>query len=421
MRPPWKAPVVGEATLALPPPIAATCSRYSSFLRSLSYYSFIKAATPDHVEYTHAIFHRGSADCLTRIQRKPTTSSKHPASSSRGGRGRGGAAGGGKRHRRHADDSEGESDEDFGGGHGEGRGGVRALASPPPPATLPAAAEPTRRSARMNSGSYVRPEFTGLDGDDPSASPGSRSESPPSRHAAEAVARYAVGRAPPHRGSGGRGGGLEGDDDDEVDEAGVWGRRRGGLAGRGRGTGRAAAPPPPPPPPPAPTVFAHRMLSMEAYEAEEARKPLPEGAWGSAPRAHLLSAAGGGGAAAASARRGGRGTGRGGAGGGRRPAHGGDYSDDGMSDEEGEEEEDDEGEGGAQGESGEEGDTSQAAWRAGARAGPAALPGRGGGKSVPHAAAAAAATSRTGSPTVPPRFSDGLLALSFGAEHLHGA
>jgi hypothetical protein len=100
-------------------PSLSNRSRYSSFLRSLSYYSFIKAASPDHVEYTHAIFHRGSPDCLTRIQRKPTTSSKHPASSSRGGRGRGGS--GAKRHRRAADDDEGDDDDaDFGGGEGEG-------------------------------------------------------------------------------------------------------------------------------------------------------------------------------------------------------------------------------------------------------------------------------------------------------------
>ena len=69
---------------------------------------------------THNIFHRGSPDCLTRIQRKPTTSSKHPASM-RGGGSRGGGRGfsGTKRARRSAHDEEedeGDDDEDYRGG-----------------------------------------------------------------------------------------------------------------------------------------------------------------------------------------------------------------------------------------------------------------------------------------------------------------
>ena len=45
------------------------CSRYSSFLRSLSYYSFNKVSQGDHpVEYTHHVFRRGHPDCLAQVR-----------------------------------------------------------------------------------------------------------------------------------------------------------------------------------------------------------------------------------------------------------------------------------------------------------------------------------------------------------------
>lgn len=44
-------------------------NRYSSFLRSLSYYSFVKVSNPDAAaEYTHPQFRRGHPEDLSRVR-----------------------------------------------------------------------------------------------------------------------------------------------------------------------------------------------------------------------------------------------------------------------------------------------------------------------------------------------------------------
>jgi len=49
------------------PPRPDRRSRYSSFLRSLSYYSFVKVSCSDDVEYMHPQFRRGEQTCLTQV------------------------------------------------------------------------------------------------------------------------------------------------------------------------------------------------------------------------------------------------------------------------------------------------------------------------------------------------------------------
>lgn len=44
------------------------CSRYSSFLRSLSYYSFAKNPANEYVEYSHPHFRQGHPESLTNVR-----------------------------------------------------------------------------------------------------------------------------------------------------------------------------------------------------------------------------------------------------------------------------------------------------------------------------------------------------------------
>jgi hypothetical protein len=50
------------------PAVPLDRSRYSSFLRSLSYYSFVKVSCSDDVEYMHPQFRRGEQSCLTQVR-----------------------------------------------------------------------------------------------------------------------------------------------------------------------------------------------------------------------------------------------------------------------------------------------------------------------------------------------------------------
>lgn len=62
--------------LTLPPtPTPPPRSKYSSFLRSLSYYNFKRQprCDADSCEYTHAVLHRDHPDRTAHILRKPNT------------------------------------------------------------------------------------------------------------------------------------------------------------------------------------------------------------------------------------------------------------------------------------------------------------------------------------------------------------
>ena len=66
-------------------------SHYTSFLRSLCYYNFVRVmGTGDQCEYSHRVFNRSRPASVYEIQRKPSTSSKQ----ARGRAGAGASAGG---------------------------------------------------------------------------------------------------------------------------------------------------------------------------------------------------------------------------------------------------------------------------------------------------------------------------------------
>jgi len=49
-------------------PVYYKHNRYSSFLRSLSYYSFVKNSSNDYVEYTHPQFLRDHPELLSQVR-----------------------------------------------------------------------------------------------------------------------------------------------------------------------------------------------------------------------------------------------------------------------------------------------------------------------------------------------------------------